>query len=111
MEDADRIGYKSRKCTQAGSVPDPGSGFHQVSGSVFGIRIQEGKNNPQKYTDQMNTDPKHCNLKDHQSTSTNMDIYYSPRLKLCLAAGGAGTCEPTATNNTVCTVIYPVPIP
>jgi hypothetical protein len=29
---------------------DPGSGFNQVSGSgsVFGIRIKEGKNEPQK---------------------------------------------------------------
>jgi hypothetical protein len=27
-----------------------GSGLDQVSGSGFGIRIQEGKNDPQKYT-------------------------------------------------------------
>jgi hypothetical protein len=46
---------------------------------------------------------------------SNMNIYYplSPpppaaphlKLKLWLAAVGAGTCEPTATNNTVYTVL------
>ncbi len=39
---------KKKDLVLAAGVSDPELEFNQVSGSVFGIRIQEGKNNPQK---------------------------------------------------------------
>jgi hypothetical protein len=39
---------EKKKLDLAAGVSDPEFEFNQVSGSVFGIRIQEGKNNPQK---------------------------------------------------------------
>ncbi len=49
-----------------------------------------------------------------RALQSNLNIYFTPQsaaphleLKLCLAAGRAGTWERTAPNNTVCTVRVP----